>query len=69
MSKRFEKIFNRLNDGAMIDNPAYNMRAVSQTFPQETAEWSRETAAKYRQYAMSRMETQVAESGKAWKAK
>ena len=69
MNEQFEKIFNTLNDGAMIANPAYNMQAVAQTFPQETADWDSATAVEYRKYAMARMGQQVQASGKAWKAK
>ena len=62
----FAKIFDGLNDGAMIGNPAYNMKVVAATYPTETKEWNSQTAAAYRQYAMKRMEEQVKASGVAW---
>ena len=37
-TETFETIFNALNNGSMIGNPAYNMQAVAQVVPRGNCE-------------------------------
>jgi hypothetical protein len=63
----FEKIFNGLNNGASYGNPAYNMQAVAQTFPTETAGWNGQTAREYSAFAWQKIEEMAKAGGPEWK--
>ena len=63
----FKKIFEGLNNGASYGNPAYNMKAVAETFPTETAGWTRQTAKEYSDYAWQRIVEQAKAGGPEWK--